>query len=76
MWNVRYIPDLFLAGQEIVIIISFSNISRAGKYNALCDEYAQYSEACVTSYEVSVFSKMFRPALGPTQPRSQWVAVA
>jgi hypothetical protein len=75
MWNVRYIPDLFLARQEI-IKISFSNISRAGKYNALCDEYAQYSKACVTSYEIFVFSKMFRPALGPIQPHSQWVVVA
>jgi hypothetical protein len=74
MWNVRYIPDLFLARQE-VIIVSFSSISRAGKYNALCDECAQYSKACVTSYEVFVFPKMFRPALGPTQLRSQWVAV-
>jgi hypothetical protein len=83
MWNARYIPDLFLARQDIIIIslsnisiiISFSNISRAGKYNALCDEYAQYSKVCVNSYEIFVFSKMFRPALGPTQPRSQWVAV-
>jgi len=72
--NIRHLSQL--ARQEIVIIISFSNISRAGKYNALCVEFAQYSKACVTSCEVFVFSKMFRPALGPTHPRSQWVVVA
>jgi hypothetical protein len=41
----------------------------------LCDEYAQYSRACVTSYKIFVFSKMFRPVLGPTQTPNKWIAV-